>query len=157
RLLAPADYGLYTIANSMLAALAVLGDSGIVSATIGIGGRNSHEQSRLGSVIRTAHQAVRLICNVVGAPVAAACIWILVRNGATVRETLVLTALVIVGGILALRASIDLAVPRLRGDTRFIQVNGSLSVMSRLVGTLLLASLGLTAETAILAVVLGWI
>src|SRR5258708_9273201 len=41
RLLSTEDYGLYTIANSVLGALVVLADSGIGTATAGIGGAAS--------------------------------------------------------------------------------------------------------------------
>src|SRR5215469_17962754 len=82
RLLTTEEYGLYTIANTMLGALVVLGDGGIGSATLGIGGRVWQDAARLGRVIHTARGAVSELRNVVGVPVAVAVIWLLARNGA---------------------------------------------------------------------------
>jgi O-antigen/teichoic acid export membrane protein len=157
RLLSSTDYGLYTIANSMLAALVILADAGIGAATIGIGGRVWQEPTKLGTVVNTAHQAVRLLRNWVSPPMAIICIWILSRNGASTGEIVVLTALILFGGAFALYASIDLAVPRLQGDTRFIQSSGLIAAVLRLATTFALAFFGLLAETAMLAITLGWV
>jgi len=155
RLLSPRDYGLYTISNSMLAALVILSDGGIGSAGVGIGGRVWQDRIRLGSVLRTVRQAVRLLRNLVSAPVAIACIWVLARNSATPSEIAALAVLVLVGGAFALYTTIDLVVARLMGDTRFIQATAIGAAGLRFAATMALAVFGLMAETAMLAIVLG--
>jgi O-antigen/teichoic acid export membrane protein len=156
RLLATDDYGLYTIANSVLGALVVLADGGIGTATVGIGGRVWQDPARLGGVINTARGVMRGLRNAVSVPVAIAFIWLLAKNGAMPIEVSILAVLVLAGGVLSLENAIDLTVARLIGNTRLIQVVGLAAAGFRLAAIAALALLGLLVETAMLAIVLGW-
>lgn len=157
RLLTPRDYGLYTIANTMLGALVALGDSGIGSATLGIGGRVWQDRARLSAVIHTARGAVRGLRNVVSLPVAAIVIWLLAKNGAVPPEIGMLTALTLAAGALSLDNTIDLSVARLTGHTRLLQGVGLLAAGSRLIAIIAMAIRGLGAVTAMIATLLGWL
>src|ERR1043166_7293158 len=156
RLLATDDYGLYTIANSVLGALVVLADGGIGTATVGIGGRVWQDPARLGGVINTARGVMRGLRNAVSVPVAIAFIWLLAKNGAMPIEVSILAVLVLAGGVLSLENAIDLTVARLIGNTRLIQVVGLAAAGFRLAAIAAPALLGLLVETAMLAIVLGW-
>jgi len=157
RLLDTRDYGLYTIANGMLAAMVILADSGVGSATVGIAGRVWRDAARLGGVINTARRTMRSLRNAVGMPVALSFIWLLAKNGASPREIAVLTMLILAGGALSLDNTIDLVVARLMGAARLIQAVGFAAAALRLAATMALALVGLVVETAVLAVVLGWV
>src|SRR6266481_1146877 len=157
RFLTTEDYGLYTIANSVLGALVVLADGGIGTATLGIGGRVWQDPARLGGVINTARGAMRGLRNAISVPVAVAFIWLLTKNGAMPIEVSILTILVLAGGVFSLENAIDLAVARLMGNTRFIQAVGFAAAGFRLAAIAMLALLELSAETAMLAIVLGWV
>jgi O-antigen/teichoic acid export membrane protein len=157
RLLSPRDYALYTVANSILAAFVILSDGGIGSAAVGIGGRIWQERVQLGSMLNTARRSVRMLGSAVSIPVAIAFAGILVRNGASALEISILGALTLAGGAFALFTSIDLAVVRLLGDTRFIQASALGAAGLRLIATAALAVFGLLVETAMLGIVLGWV
>jgi len=157
RLLTTEDYGIYTIANSALGALVVLADSGIGTATLGIGGRVWQDPARLGAVINTARGTMRGLRNAISVPVVVAFIWLLSKNGAMPIEVAVLSVLVLAGGAFSLENAIDLTVARLMGNTRLIQAVGFAAAGFRLAAIVALALLGLLAETAMLAIVLGWV
>ena len=157
RLLTTEDYGLYTIANSVLGALGVLADGGIGTATVGIGGRVWQDAARLGEVINTARATMRGLRHVTSVPVAIAFIWLLTKNGAMPIEVSILTVLVLAGGVFSLENAIDLTVARLMGNTRLIQAVGLAAAGFRLAAIAALALLGLLAETAMLAIVIGWV
>lgn len=156
RLLDTHGYALYTIANSVLAALVVLADSGIGTATLGIGGRVWQDSVRLGGVVSAARRTMRSLRNAVGGPVLLVFVWLLARNDASLRQSIVIAILVLLGGMLSLHNTIDMAVVRLMGNTRFIQTIGLASAGVRLAATMAFALFGLVVETAMLAVVIGW-
>ena len=148
-------YALYTIANSALAVLVALSDSGIGSATLGIGGRVWQDPARLGGVLHAARNAMRRLRNAIAVPTALVFAWLLLKNGAGIGETGQVLILVLVGGTLSLHSTIDMTVPRLRGNTRFIQTTGLASAGLRLIVTMGFTLVGLLVQTAMLAVVAG--
>ena len=148
-------YALYTIANSALAVLVALSDSGIGSAVLGIGGRVWQDPARLARVLQAARDSMRRLRNVIVAPIAFVFAWLLLKNGARVGETGQILVLVLLGAALSLRATIDMTLPRLTGSTRFIQTTGLASAGSRLIVTSAFAFLGLLVQTAMVAVVAG--
>jgi O-antigen/teichoic acid export membrane protein len=156
RLLTTHDYALYTIANTMLAALVVLSDSGIASAAVGIGGRMWRDPVRLGKVIEAARAAVRSLGMVVSVPAVVAFLCLLLKNGASAAEAATLVVLALLGGAFSLYNSIDLVVARLTSNTRFIQYISLATAGLRLLATTVLALFGLVVETAMLALVAGW-
>ena len=155
RLLVVEQYALYTIANSMMSALYVLAESGVSSATVGIGGRVWQEPIKLGRAIRTALKLTSWLRNCSLAPIAAALVWLLLKNGATGLVLISILCLVLLGGSLSLYAQIYISVPRVLGDTRFQQAVNLLLPALRLVLTLVFATIGLAAPTAMLAVVVA--
>ncbi len=155
RLLAVDQYGLYTIANTMMSTLCLLAESGVASAAVGIGGRAWQDPDWLGRTVSSTIAMASRLRNLVAAPVALVLCWLLVKNGADAGATLALLALVLAGGSLQLRGQIYGIVPRLLGEARFQQRVNFLMPALRLLAVLMLAAFGLTASTALAAIVLS--
>jgi hypothetical protein len=132
RWLAKGDYALYTIANTWLAALVLLSNSGIGSAATALGGKVWQDRRQLGGVIASALRMRRWLASVTVLPVMAVLIWTLVENGAGRGMVLAMTALVAIGATIQLTNGILIVVLRLRGQVRRMQAVDSVGGLSRL-------------------------
>jgi O-antigen/teichoic acid export membrane protein len=151
RLLDVEQYALYTIANSLLGAMIVLGDSGISSGVMSQGGAVWQDKDRLGSVVSTALRLCRLFAiaaAVLAIPVA---VYLLNKHGAPVVLSLGIAAVLVPSFVVAVRNNV-LQIPlRLNQDLRplqRIQLGANVARFFLLGGALSLAPFALAALVA---------
>lgn len=132
RWLAKDDYALYTIANTWLAALVLLSNSGIGSAATALGGKVWQDRHQLGQVIASALRMRRWLATVTVMPVLALLIWTLLQNGAGTGTVLAMAVLVAIGATLQLTNGILIVVLRLQEKIRRLQAVDSIGGASRL-------------------------
>jgi len=154
RLLDMEQYALYTIANSLLGAMIVLGDSGISSGVMSQGGAVWQDKDKLGSVIRTALRLCRLFAiaaAVLAIPVA---VYLLNKHGAPIALSLGIAAVLGPSFVVAVRNNI-LQIPlRLNQDLRplqRIQLGANVARLFLLGGVLSFAPFALAALVAAVA------
>ncbi len=131
-----ADYALFTIANTMQGTLNVLADMGISIGMVSIGGRVWQDGHRFGELINTGLRLRRTLGSFAVLAVTPVLYFMLVKNGASLTVTLVLVGAVLAGLFAQLSLNILEVVPRLRSDTRQIQIidfSGSLARLAVLV------------------------
>lgn len=153
RTLEKPDYAWFTIASSMSAALAVLADSGIVSAVTSIGGTVWQDKSSLKGLVQAAMRLRMKLAVLNSIIVACISLWLLQRNGAGLLSALGLTALVIAPIWQISTTAVYSVVNRLESRTRQLQVADLAPAFIRAAMTAALALLdGLTPMTALMAV-----
>jgi O-antigen/teichoic acid export membrane protein len=156
RALPKQDYAWYTIANSMIATFIILADAGVSPSVSGIGGRVWQDRAKLAQVIATALRFRAWLRNLICLPIVIALGALLYKNGAGVGALLVLVPLVLAAAGFSLDSGILVIVPRLIGDVRFLRIVELAAAAARLLILLPLALIGLSAETAILTVCIGY-
>lgn len=151
RVLTKQDYAYYTIANTTLAALFWVSNSGVTYAASAIGGRVWQDRGRLGQVMLAAFKTSRLPTALALVPILAMLGWLLRQNGARPPVIAVMMILIACGAALQLRTAILVTVPRLRGEFRLLQKVDVASTMTRLA---LIAGAALVYLDALLAILL---
>jgi O-antigen/teichoic acid export membrane protein len=149
RLLDVEQYALYTIANSLLGAMIILGDSGISSGVMAQGGAVWQDRSKLGAVIVTALRLCRFfaICAaVLGIPVA---FLLLSKHGAPNVSSLAIALALVPSFILAVRNNILQTPLKLHQDLRPLQ---SIQLVSNVVRLFLLGGILSFAPYALAAI-----
>ena len=150
------EYALYTLCNTILAAVLVLSDGGISSAMTAIGGRVWHDRSRLSQLIRTALQLRRLLATFALPVVIAALVWLLRRNGARPDKIAVLVSIVLAGCGLELVTRIYAVALRLKSEVREIQKQALVSSTVKVAVIATAVLVRFNVEIATLAVVAGF-
>lgn len=121
RLLDVEQYAIYTIANSLLGALVVLGDSGISSGAMSQGGSVWKDRYKLGAVVNTALLVCRWFALAAALIAIPAAMFLLARHGAPLVLSLAVSAILIPCFVLSVRNSI-LQIPiKLHQDVRPLQ------------------------------------
>lgn len=115
------QYALYTIANSLLGAMIVLGDSGISSGVMSQGGAVWQDREKLGSVIRTALRLCRLFALAAAVLAIPVGIYLLTKHGSPVSVSLAIAAVLAPSFVLAVRNNVLQAPLRLNQDLRPLQ------------------------------------
>jgi hypothetical protein len=121
RALGKADYALYTLTASGVAALVTLANSGILGAALAFGGAVWQDPARLGPVIATALRSKRRAFLIMGVPTLAVLGWLLLRNGAGIGEAAALLATAWIAADWQLSGFIEGVALRLHGRVAAVQ------------------------------------
>jgi len=133
RHLSKPEYAWFTIANALVSTMGMLADSGISGGLSSIGGTIWQDNSKFGSLIRTALTLRRKLALVAVIVVSPIFVWLLiVKNQAPVATTAVLVALAIAGFLLQLTAGVLGVVISLRQEIRRMQLLGLAAAVLRL-------------------------
>lgn len=139
------QYAWFTIANSLLATISVMSDSGLGSAMMAVGGRVCEDRPRFAALMRMAHGLrfrFMLMAALVTLP---AGWWVLARNNAPLWVIAVLMVLVVFTSVRAVESVVLGTVNRLHGRVRYL-LEADLTVsLSRVVMVALGMLPGLTA------------
>jgi O-antigen/teichoic acid export membrane protein len=148
RHMAPAQYGLYTLAVTMVAVASVLTELGVAVAVLAIGGRLAGQDAAFAGVVRHAHALHRWLAAIGLCLVLPAFAVLLRHQQASPLQVLLLVAIAGAGAVLNVRNSIALSVARLAGDLALQQkVDLGMNAL-RLVALLLVATIALDATVA---------
>jgi O-antigen/teichoic acid export membrane protein len=121
RMLDVEQYAVYTIANSLLGALIVIGDSGISTSVMAQGGRVWLDQQRLGSVVCAALRMCWFFAVAAALVAVPASLYLLGKHGATTMASLGIALLLIPCFAISVRNNI-LQIPlRLHQDLTVLQ------------------------------------
>ena len=116
------EYAYFTITNSMQGTINLLADIGISIGLVSIGGRVWHDRRRFGELINTALK-MRLKLGAVAILVIAPVLYfMLIKNGAPLRYTAILIAILLAGLLVQFAVGVLSVVPRLRSDVGKIQI-----------------------------------
>src|SRR5262245_11477811 len=155
RALSQTEYAYFTLANSMMATMAILADSGIGIALSSIGGKVWQDRQRFGELINTALRMRRYLAAVAAVAVTPIMIWLLLSNGASKLYAVVITLIVLLGVNYQLLTGVLMIVPRLRSQITRVQKLDSLVAGSRLLLVSAAFFLFLDAAVAIAASIIG--
>jgi O-antigen/teichoic acid export membrane protein len=150
------EYALYTLGNTMLATILNLSDSGISSAIIAIGGQIWQDDHRLSRLMKTGLQLRRSLALVASPIFIPVLIWLLLRTGASPSRTVLLTAIVLVGGGLELVTRIYSAALRLKSEIRQIQNQALIGAAVKLAAVLVGLLFWFNVEVALFAMFAGY-
>jgi O-antigen/teichoic acid export membrane protein len=156
RALPKREYALYTIANTMLATILILADSGISSALMAIGGRVWQDSRRLGSLLNTALQLRRQLAAISVLVVVPVLVWLLRQNGASLLAILGLVLAVLAGSGLELITRIYCVALRLRSEIRQIQNQALTAALAKLAVVAAALFVFINAMIAVVSVVIGY-
>lgn len=123
RLLPTTEYALYTLANTMLATMTILADSGVTIGVMSEGGKVWKDNKELGAVIATGldlRKRFAVASLVIAIPVLA---YLLMHHGASVFVTVATIICIIPAFLAALSDSIYEIVPKLHQDIKQLQKN----------------------------------
>jgi O-antigen/teichoic acid export membrane protein len=123
RLLPTKEYALYTLANTMLATMTILADSGVTIAVMSEGGKVWTDEKKLGVVLSTGLDlrkrfAIASLC--ISIPILA---YLLLYHGASKLVTFAIVASMIPAFLAAMSDSIYEIVPRLHQEIKPLQKN----------------------------------
>ena len=144
RLLDPGQYGLYTLALSLVGMALVLGDLGLSSAVMAQTGRLLDDGAQRGQLLAQARRLQRPLVMASFAVLAPAALGLLVHQGHEVGLSLLMLSVVAGTAALQLHAQLGTAVGRVLGQVAFLQQLELLSHAGRLALLLLVALAGLT-------------
>ena len=147
RALPKADYALFTVANTMQATMNLMADNGIGTGLIAIGGRVWQDRYRFGQLVATAMQLRRWFAVISLTLITPLLFWMLMKNGASVPYSGLITAAVLLGFYFTLTLGVLLPVPRLHLEVNRIQSLNILSSGLRLL--LLVIAYGYFLNTAV--------
>lgn len=126
------QYAYFTIANTMQGAMSVLADSGISYSVLAIGGKVWQDKYRFGQLVNTALQ-LRIYFAVVSIVIISPILfWVLTSNEASVTDTILITAAVILGLNAQLTTYVLDVVLQLHSQIDRIQKLDLISAISRL-------------------------
>jgi O-antigen/teichoic acid export membrane protein len=151
RALPKADYALFTVANTMQATMNLMADNGIGTGLIAIGGRVWQDRYRFGQLITTAMQLRRWFALISLTLVTPLLFWMLVKNGASISYSGIITAFVLLGFYFQLTVGVLIPVPRLHLEVNRIQNLNILSSALRLVLLVIAYAMFLNTAVAMLA------
>lgn len=146
------QYAYFTIANSMQSTINILADIGIGVGLISIGGRVWQDRHRFGELIKTGLSVRRKLGAAAIIIVTPIMCFMLLRNGASVFYTSLLSVAVIAGLVFQFSVGVLNVVPRLRSDVGRIQIIDFTAASVRL---LLVAGLIFIFATAGVAVTIA--
>jgi O-antigen/teichoic acid export membrane protein len=155
RVLSQREYAYFTIANSMLATMGILADSGVGIGLSSIGGKVWQDRHRFGSLISTALHLRRYLAVIAATVVAPILMWLLLSNGASKFYSAMITALVLLALNFQLMAGVRDIVPRLHSQIGRLQKLDAMSAATRLVILVIACLLFLNASVAIFAGLAG--
>jgi O-antigen/teichoic acid export membrane protein len=143
------EYAYFTIANSMQATINLLADIGIGVGLVSIGGRVWQDRHRFGELVVTGlhvRRALGAAAILIVTPIMCS---MLLKNGASIPYTVLLTIIVIVGLLFQFSVGVLSVVPRLRSDVSKIQVIDFTAAVVRLALFVALAFWFLNAGVAV--------
>ncbi len=143
------EYAYFTITNSMQGTINLLADIGISIGLVSIGGRVWHDQRRFGELINTALMMRRKLGAIAIVVVAPILYFMLIKNGAPLRYTVMLIAILLVGLLVQFAVGVLSVVPRLRSDVGKIQIIDLTGATVRLLLLVLLMFVFLNTAVAI--------
>lgn len=127
------QYAYFTIANTMQATMNMLSDVGVGISLSAIGGKVWQDRYRFGQLINTALQLRYSLAVISITLVTPILIWMLIRNGASIGYTVLITVVVLAGLNFQLTAGVLIVVPRLYSQINRVQNLDLLSGISRLI------------------------
>jgi O-antigen/teichoic acid export membrane protein len=145
------EYAYFTIANTMQGTINLLADIGISVGLVSIGGRVWQDRHRFGQLINTALDLRRKLGVVVVIAVTPVMYFMLVKNGASISYTALLTVVVLIGLGFQLSIGVLGAVPRLRADIgriQIIDITGAIVRLAALAALLLVLNAGIAVAVA---------
>jgi O-antigen/teichoic acid export membrane protein len=116
RLLPIAEYGLYTLANTMLGSMAVLADGGIGTGVLSLGGQVYKDKKRLGNIVRVGLKLRRkfgIICFIIMAPIV---YFLMLKNGASMLMAFLICLSMVPAFFAGLSAKLFEISPKLHQD-----------------------------------------
>jgi O-antigen/teichoic acid export membrane protein len=143
------DYAFFTIANTMQGTINVLADIGISIGLVSIGGRVWHDRHRFGELISTALRLRRKLAAFSIAIVTPLLYFMLIKNGASIANAIILIALVLAAVFVQLSVGVLSVVPRLHSDIKRIQTIDLTGSIARLIVLVALLFVFLNAGVAI--------
>jgi len=150
RSLDQAQYGYYTLALGMMGVAGTLGDLGLASAVMAIGGRLVGRRRALGQLVSDANRLLHRLAWLALAVLAPCCAALLLRQHAGPWQVAALTVLIAASAALNVRAGVTLSVTRLLGHAE-VQQKLDLGMNLLKLGVLMLAAwVALDATVAML-------
>ncbi len=149
RRLSQHDYAYFTIANTMQGTINLLADIGISVGLVSIGGRVWQDRHRFGQLIKTALGLRRKLGGISILIVTPIMYGLLIKNGASISYTVLLTVVVLAGISVQLSLGVLSVVPRLRSDIGRIQTIDLTGAIVRLLLLLGLIYVFLNAAVAV--------
>jgi O-antigen/teichoic acid export membrane protein len=151
------EYAYFTIANTMQGTINLLADIGISVGLVSIGGRVWQDRRRFGELINTALGVRMKLGTAAMIAVMPVMYFMLIRNGAPVLYSVILTALVLAGLLIQFSLGVLSVVPRLRSDLARIQVIDFTGAIIRLLLVVALVYLFLNASIAVAIAGAAWL
>ena len=155
RVLSRQEYAYFIIANSMLATISILADSGVSIGLTSIGGRVWQDRYRFGQLISTALRLRRYLAFVAAAVVTPVLVWMLISNGASAPYAAVITLTVLIALNYQLLSGVLGVVPRLHSEISRVQKLDAMAAVSRLVLVAAAYFIFLDTAVALLAGLVG--
>jgi O-antigen/teichoic acid export membrane protein len=152
RLLPTQEYALYTLANSMLATMTILADSGVTIAVMSEGGNVWKEKKQLGTVLSTGLELRKKFAIgsiLISSPILA---YLLLHHGASKLVTLAIVIAIIPGFLAAMADSIYEVAPKLHQDIKALQKNQIIVSIGRI---LLSSTVLLVAPFSFMVIIAG--
>lgn len=140
RYAAKADYGLFTIASSMVFMLNTLSDSGISSGTSAVAGEVWRDRGRFSELIRTSLRLRRSMVVFMTAAILPIAVWLLDKNGASYGNIAVLSALILLTAVFMLQSSIYATALKFYKKFDTLQYTKIIADSTRLVAVLMLSA-----------------
>lgn len=154
RAMAPVEYGYYTLALSMLSIANIVGDLGLATAVMSIGGRltgqGAGQRAALGQLVGDANALQRRLARWSVAALVPCFALMLLRQHAPVWQVAALTGVILAASALTVRNGIALSIARLLGHVGLQQRLDVALNLGRLTLLLLAAWLTLDATVACL-------
>jgi O-antigen/teichoic acid export membrane protein len=148
RTMAQAQYGVYTLAITMVGLANVLTDLGIITAVMALGGRLAGARAPLGHLVADAHALHRRLAWVAMALLVPCFVALLVRQHAPLWQVCALAVTIAVTSLLNVRFGISLSIARLLGNVALQQKLDLVINLGRLVLLMLATSVLLDAVVA---------
>lgn len=144
------QYAYFTIANTIQGAMNVLADSGISYGVLAIGGKVWQERYRFGQLVNTGLQVRIYLAGIVLVVVTPILLWMLISNGASFADAILITAAVLVGLNAQLSLNVLDVVLQLNSQINRIQSLQILLAISRLILLVIAYFTFLNAAVAVL-------
>ncbi len=136
RLLSTQEYGLYTLANTLLGTMVVLADGGISAGVMSQGGKVWQDKQKLGIVLATGLHLRRKFAKGSLAIAVPLLVYLLRMHGASWYASLLIVACLVPAFFTALSGTLLQIAPKLNQDIIPLQKNGVIATSARLVAIL---------------------
>jgi O-antigen/teichoic acid export membrane protein len=136
RLLSTQEYGLYTLANTLLGTMVVLADGGISAGVMSQGGKVWKDKQKLGIVLATGLHLRRKFAKGSLAIAVPLLVYLLRMHGASWYTSLLIVACLVPAFFTALSGTLLQIAPKLNQDIVPLQKNGIIATSARLVAIL---------------------